>query len=186
MKKILIASLFALVSAAPAFADSFASMSYRFEDPTGGGANRQGYQMNLGTDVVKGLKADVFSESLFTNNNGANQTRLEAGLTPNVDFNGGINLYTRVAVGEKFIPGDRFSYYSVEPGVGYALSPDLTVKAGFRFRNAFDTANADLTRTWKLGAEYSVTKTQSVVMGLDKAYGDSEYTGVNVGYKVKF
>jgi len=187
MKKILIATLFALVSAAPAFADSFASMSYRFEDPVGGAANRQGYQVNFGTDVVKGLKADVFSESLFTDGNGANQTRLELGLTPSVDFNYGITAYARVAAGEKFIPGDKFAYYSVEPGVKYAVSPALAVKVGYRFRDAFDpTANADLTRTWKLGAEYSVSKTQAVIFGIDRARGDSDYTGANVGYLVRF
>jgi hypothetical protein len=190
MKKILIAlGLVALASVASA-QDSVVQLGYKYQDTNSNyGANAQGYNFLLGTNVNKNLGVDVYSESLFTENNGANSTRLEAGLTPSTTIGAtGLSVYSRVAVGQKFIPGNNFTYWSVEPGVKYALSEKLTAKASFRFRNAFDTANNDTSRTETAGLEYALTKTSYIGGFVAHVSGDSTQNGnqVMATYGVKF
>jgi len=62
----------------------------------------------------------------------------------------------------------------------------LTVKAGWRHRDALDNANADQTRSWRLGADYALTKNYSVAVGYDRVRGDSNYNAVNTSLNFKF
>jgi outer membrane autotransporter protein len=62
----------------------------------------------------------------------------------------------------------------------------LSVKAGYRYRAATDSANADTTRAYRLGAEYALTKNYFVGVGYDRVRGDSDYNATNVSVGFKF
>lgn len=187
MKKIVIATIFACLTGAAFAGDNVAGIEYKYEDPRGAGTAQQGYEFTFGTKVLKDVGVDLKGENMYTNGNGTNTSKIEVGVTPSVNFNYGLTGYVRGAVGERFIPGERFSYYSVEPGVRYALNDKAAVKVGYRFRDAFDnTANQYLTRTWRLGAEYAVTKDGTVFAGFDRQEGDNNNNVVSVGYKIGF
>ena len=187
MKKIVIATIFACLAGAAFAGDNVAGIEYKFEDPRGSGSNQHGYEFTLGTKVLKDVAVDLKGENMYTDNNGANTSKIEVGVTPSVNFNYGLTGYVRGAVGERFVPGDRFGYYSVEPGVRYAVNDKAAVKLGWRYRDAFDNAaNQYLTRTWRLGAEYAVTKDGTAFAGFDRQEGDVNSNVVSVGYKIGF
>lgn len=192
MKKILLAV--ALLSASfGAFAEdakNFVHGQYVFRDTIAGQSdnpNRQGVNLTVGRNIGYGITLDANSQ--FRNENGKDgndTTRLESGATYQYAIHKDISVYTRGAVGYKLTDNDDFTYYSVEPGVKAQLTTNLAVKAGYRYRTAFNDSIADKTNTVRVGAEYALDKTQSVTLGVDRAYGDSEFVGVNVGYAVKF
>jgi len=189
MKKLLIALSMLVASATSMAQNNVVQIGYKYQDTnSNAGANGQGYNFLLGSSLNKNVAADIYSESFFTEGNGANATRLETGLTGKTDIATGLIVYTRVAVGQKFIPGSNFTYYSVEPGVKYALTDKLAVKASFRFRNAVDTDNNDTSRTQTVGAEYALGKTRYVSAGVSHITGDGTQNGNQfvVAYGVRF
>ena len=146
------------------------------------------YRLTVGQNINQYLDGEVYAR-VKSNDDDTNNTRVEGALVgkyPVTVAGYGVQLYTRGAVGTKLDGSDNHSYWSVEPGVKVAATQDLSLKAGLRFRDAFDTSNADSTRTYRLGAEYALTKTQTVSVGYDRSLGDSAYDAVSVGYGVKF
>ncbi len=174
------------LAASTAFAGGFGSVEYSDRDGVNGAADARATKVTMGTDINQLLKADVSLRQKTNTDNDLSDTRLEAGLTATQAIGGtGLSLYSRGALGEKFKTSSNYTYYSVEPGVKYAVTPSLSVKAGWRYRAATDSANADTTRTWRVGAEYALSKNYFVGLGYDRVRGDSEYnaTNVNVGFK---
>lgn len=189
MKKILIALSILVASATVMAQDNVVQLGYKYQDTNkNSGSDAQGYNFLLGTNLNKNFGADVASESFFTNGNGSNFTRLESGLTGKTEVLPKLTAFTRVAVGQKWIPGSNFAYYSVEPGVKYGLTDSLTLKASFRFRNSFDSADKDLSRTETIGAEYSLNKSQYVGVGFAHITGDGLQNGNQflANYGVRF
>jgi opacity protein-like surface antigen len=185
MKKLIAMALF--LAAGTAFAGGFGSVEYSDRDGVNGGADARATKVTMGTDINQMLKADVSLRQKTNTDNDLSDTRLEAGLTATQPVGGtGLSIYGRGAVGEKFKTSANYSYYSVEPGVKYAVTPVLSVKAGYRYRAAMDSANADTTRTYRLGAEYALTKNYFVGLGYDQVRGDSEYNATNVTVGFKF
>ena len=62
----------------------------------------------------------------------------------------------------------------------------MSVKAGYRFRDAFNDAYLEKTNTVRFGAEYAVAKDQALTLGIDRSYGTSDFIGYNAGYMIKF
>ncbi len=185
MKKLL--ALATLLAASTAFAGGFGSVEYSDRDGVNGAADARATKVTMGTDINQLLKADISLRQKTNTDNDLSDNRLEAGLTATQAVGGtGLSLYGRGAVGEKFKTSTNYSYYSVEPGIKYAVTPVLSVKAGYRYRAAMDSANADTTRTYRLGAEYAITKNYFVGVGYDRVRGDSEYNATNVSVGFKF
>ena len=183
-KFVLIAALLASTSA---FADGFGAIEYSNRSGVNGASDSDAIKLTVGTEVTKGITADVsLRQKTDDSSKDLKDTRLEGGLTFAAPSTAGFTPYVRTAVGEKFTTTDNFSYYSVEPGVKYAVSDDLSLKLGWRYRDALNTSNADQTRTWRVGANYALTKTYSVGLGYDRVRGDSEYNAVNVSLGMKF
>ena len=67
-----------------------------------------------------------------------------------------------------------------------AVTGDLALKAGVRFRDAFNDANNDSTRTYRLGAEYALDKNQTLSVGFDRSLGNAEFNAFSAGYGIKF
>lgn len=192
MSKFLVAVLLAVSATTALAADNFAHVQYTFRDTVAGQSgdtNRQGVNFTVGRKVTDSITVDLgeqFRTEKLNSDAGASSTRLEAGATYQYGLTQDVALYTRAATGYKFTTNDDYAYYSVEPGVKVAVTGDLAVKAGYRFRDAYSDSYNEKTNTVRFGAEYTVAKDQLVTVGVDRSYGASEFIGYNLGYVVKF
>jgi opacity protein-like surface antigen len=196
MKKSLIATLIAgLLFGTVAMAEdgkNFAHIQYTFRDTVSDNkadTNRQGVNFTVGRKVLDNLTIDLgeqFRTERLNNDAGVSTTRLETGATYTYGLVKGIELYTRGGLGYKVTSNQDYTYYSVEPGVKYALTDVVSVKAGYRFRDAFSDAYNEKTNTVRFGAEYAVAKDQAITLGVDRSYGASDFIGYNAGYAIKF
>lgn len=180
----------ASVTAWAAEPQNFVHGQYTFRDTIAGqsdNANRQGINLTVGRNIGYGITLDAGAQVRNENgSNGADTTRLETGATYQTEIVKHVAFYTRGALGYKLTDQEDSTYYSVEPGIRVQLLQPLSVRVGYRYRTAFNDSIFDKTNTVRIGAEYAFTPTQAVTLGIDRAYGDSEYVGVNVGYAVKF
>ena len=100
--------------------------------------DKYGLNLQLGREVAPGIKLDVKQE--FRNEENTNKTtnRIEAGAQyeQKIPY---VKVGARVAVGEKFVSGDNYEYWLVEPFVSYDLTSDLSLKGSYRYRDASDT-----------------------------------------------
>jgi opacity protein-like surface antigen len=196
MKKTLIATLIAGLSfGTVAMAEdgkNFAHIQYTFRDTIAddkAAPNRQGVNFTIGRKVLDNLTIDLgeqFRTERLNNDNGVSTTRLETGATYSYNLLPAVSLYTRGGLGYKVTSNQDYTYYSVEPGIKYALTDTLAVKAGYRFRDAFSDAYVEKTNTVRFGAEYAVAKDQALTLGIDRSYGASDFIGYNAGYMIKF
>ena len=184
MKKFIVLAMMALSGAA--FAGGFGAVEYSSRDGVDGTADARATKVTMGTDLNQTFKADFSLRQKTDTDNNLGDTRLEAGLTGTVPVANGLSAYGRLGMGEKFKSSTNYTYYSVEPGVKYAVTPDLSVKLGYRYRAAMDSVNADTTRAWRVGAEYALTKNYFVGLGYDQVRGDSNYNATNVTVGFKF
>lgn len=170
--------------------DSFIHGQYTFRDSIASDKedpNRQGINLTVGRNIGYGIQLDGGVQ--VRNENGAygrDTTRLETGATYQFGLTQDVVLYTRGALGYKLTDQEDSTYYSVEPGVRYQVTPALNLRAGYRYRTAFSNSIFDKTNTVRFGAEYTLSKTQSLTAGVDRFYGDTETLGVNLGYVVRF
>jgi hypothetical protein len=170
----------------------YAHIQYTFRDTVGdnsGDPNRQGANFTFGKTVKPGITLDAgsqFRTERLNNNQGQNTNRLEVGATGTYGVLNNVELYTRGAMGQKFTQDEDHAYYSIESGAKMSLTPVWAVKAGYRYRDSFDNSYSDRTNTIRLGTEYALDKTSSLTLGVDRAYGDSDFVGVNAGYQIKF
>lgn len=196
MKQTLIAAILATLTISAQAAqplnatDSFVHGQYTFRDGIAGDsdvANRQGINLTVGRNIGYGVTLDGGVQVRNENgSNGRDTTRLETGATYQFGLTQDIAFYTRGALGYKLTDDKDSTYYSVEPGLNFHVTEPLNVRVGYRYRTAFSDSIFDKTNTVRVGAEYALNKTNVVTLGVDRAYGDSEFLGVNVGYAVKF
>ena len=173
---------------------NFAHIQYTLRDTVAGQAgetNRQGVNFTVGHNFNKNLQIDLgqqFRTGKFNedNNGGTSSNRLEAGATYSYDLLPSVSLYTRGAIGYKLTDNQDFGYYSVEPGVRATVMKNLTARVGYRYRDSFSQAYFDKTNTVRVALQYDLNKESFLSAGLDRAYGDSEFIGLNLGYGVKF
>lgn len=186
MKKLTLAVLLALSTAAAAAAEgNYAGIKFENRQGRDSTQDANAYSLTVGKNLNQYFDAEVYAR-VKSNDNSTNNTRAEVAVVGKYPVLSGIQLYTRGAVGEKFDGSSNDGYWSLEPGVKVAATQDLSLKAGLRFRDAFNDANADSTRTYRLGAEYALDKNQSLSVGYDRSLGDSKYDAIGFGYGVKF
>ena len=187
MKKITLATILALATVTSAMAGGFGAVEYSSRDGVDSTTNARATKVTMGADLNQTFKADFSLRQKTDTSNNLSDTRFEGGLTATQPVGAtGLSVYGRGAVGEKFKTATNYTYYSVEPGVKYAVTPSLSVKAGYRYRAATDSVNADTTRTYRLGAEYSLSKNYFVGLGYDSVRGDSDYNAANFSVGFKF
>ena len=183
MNKIL--AILALAFTSSAFAASV-GVEYQNINGVNGGSDQKAYELNVKENFNKNFAGDVKFTNTVTDGTNALTTRLEAGVTAQNTY-GAFTPYTRLGLGQKFSNTTDFTYYSVEPGVKAAIgSTGLTARVGWRFRNAFNTANNDTTRTWRAGLDYALTPKDTVGLGYDSVRGDSQQNIVKVNYSRSF
>lgn len=184
MKKTLLAVILAAMATAASAEGNYAGVRAELRNGTNGTEDAAAYSLTAGQNINQNLDGEI-SVRVKSNDNDSNNTRMEGALIAKTQY-GDFTPYVRGAIGEKFDGTDNFAYWSVEPGVKYAVLSDLSVKAGIRFRDAFNTGDNDSTRTYRLGADYAVTKASTVSLGVDLQRGDSDYNTISAGYSVKF
>ena len=183
MKKIL--AILAMAVSTGVFA---ASATIEYQD-VNGVQNTPNDQRTVNLTVREAINQNFTGDVHFSNtwnntstSDAVNLFRTEGGLTGATSLIGPLSGYTRVALGQKFTSTTNFTYYSVEPGVTMPLGAGFNAKVGYRFRNAFDTANNDTTRTWRAGLSYDINKTNTVGLGYDSVRGDWNQNIVKVNY----
>ena len=196
MKKIF--AILALAATTSVFADS--GVSFEFERERG---TKEPHTM---TNTVKvapyvkldnGVKLDLQfggsrDDGTVSGNNNALENTVEARAQKLYEVYPGLHLGARVGLGE-VINGVNasgktvdFGYYTVEPKAEYALTNKLSALASFRFRNGFSDSDNYLTRTYKAGAGYAVTKQDVVEVQYFQKRGDYNTNGVELGYTRSF
>jgi hypothetical protein len=188
MKKIALATILA-IAATSSFAASL-SLQYQNQEGKDGTANSNAYVITVRENITKNFAADVQATTVSKESTGGlSSQRLELGgtgsvsLAPSLPF----SVYTRVATGQKFTTTGNYSYYSVEPGVTAPIGrTGLSARLGWRYRNAYDAANGDETRTWRAGVSYAINKNNSVGVRYDSVRGDTNQNTVAVGYTRSF
>ena len=196
MKKIF--AILALAATTSVFADSGVSFEAERERGTA--------SPNTMTNTVKvapyvkldnGVKLDLQfggsrDDGTVSGNNNALENTVEARAQKLYEVYPGLHLGARVGLGE-VINGVNasgktvdFGYYTVEPKAEYALTNKLSALASFRFRNGFSDSDNYLTRTYKAGAGYAVTKQDVVEVQYFQKRGDYNTNGVELGYTRSF
>lgn len=180
-------AILTLLVAGTAFAGSFGSVEYGYQDIKAGGSS-DSVKVMLGTDLTDNLKIDVGNQVKSNDATGDNGNRLESGLTLHTNA-GIVSPYVRAALGQKYTTNDNYGFWSVEPGIKFKTPiANVTGKLGYRYRDAMDTSlhSTDMTKAWKAGLEYQLTSKYSVGINYDRVRGDSEYDSYNVSLGLKF
>lgn len=186
MKKALLVALALFASVAQAEDNrNFIKLDAVHYNYTSAPNDKNGYNLTLGREVAPGIKLDVKQEARVEENSQKFSSRYETGAQLDEKILG-LAVSVRGALGEKFVEGDNFAYWSVEPSVGYAVNDAWTVKSSWRYRNAFDSVREDQTNTYKVGVDYKYTSNVILGAALGRTTGDSEYTSLQGGVAYKF
>ena len=196
MKKIF--AILALAATTSVFADS--GVSFEFERERGTASP------NTMTNTVKvapyykfdnGVKADLQfggsrDDGTVNGNNNALENTVEARVQKMYSVAPNLSLGARVGLGE-VINGVNasgktvdFGYYTVTPKAEFAFNEKLSALASFRFRDSFTDNQSYLTRTWKGGLGYNVTKKDTVEVQYFQKRGDEKTNGVELAYSRSF
>jgi opacity protein-like surface antigen len=184
MKKVLVTAV--LMAATTVASAATATVEFQNQQGNRGARDSQNYSLSVKESVNKNFAVDLGFTAYQQDTTKSLSDRLEGGVTGTYPV-GPVNLYTRVAVGEKFTNGADFEYYSVEPGVVYNFNDKLSAKVGYRFRSGFgNNGNLDMTHTARAGVSYAVTKHDSIGVRYDQVRGDSFNHSFNFAYTRSF
>lgn len=113
-----------------------------------------GYKSDIGSNLGWSLDANLAER-------GRDQ-RLTNRYSVGLDYNYGLG-YVSGKLGQKNVSlQSATNFYQVEAGVKYAVSPVLTAKVGYVYRDAFNDRVDDLQKGVKLGMDYALTKNLSL------------------------
>jgi len=192
MKKLLLVVLTALSTGAWADGNNSIGISYALRDTIAGDndrPNRQGFNITYAHRFNQSWAVDTnqqFRTERFNTEDGNSSTRVEGGVTYTQKLTDTLAFYTRGGLGYRFTTNDDNTYYSVEPGLRFQTTDALNLRFAWRYRDSFNDRINDQTHTVRLGAEYALTKEDTLSVGVDRFYGDSQLMGYNLGYTHRF
>ena len=110
-----------------------------------------------------------------------------ANIEPRVkyDYKVGMTDFTvwgRLGLGEKVQSSGNFGYYTVEPGISYAVLPNAKLFVSDRYRDSFSDGKNYQTNTVYFGGNYDVTSFDTVSAKVYRKYNDTESNGVEFAY----
>jgi predicted porin len=186
MKKIFIAAAICAAFVSTANAGSY-TVDLQKQDVVDSANDKFQVGLTVRENINKNFVADFQVQTSTTENTNKLGGRAELGLTGSTSF-GKFTPYTKVAIGEKFTDKGHFATWSVEPGVRYALTDNLTASVGYRYRQAFDVTptHNDTTETTRVGLSYKINKETSVRVRYDQVRGDANQNNVTVGITRSF
>ena len=139
-------------------------------------------------NLIPGVKLGDYTIDLKTQVQSTDNTRSNsANIEPRIKYNYKIGMtdlsvWGRLGIGEKIQTGGNFGYYTIEPGVSYAVTKELKLNLSDRYRDAFADGKAYQTNTVYLGATYDVNSFDTVGLKLYRKYNDTESNGVEFAY----
>ena len=86
---------------------------------------------------------------------------------------GSLKPYIGVRLGEKIGSSSHFSHYAVDAGTKFPIAGSLTGDLGYRYRNAFETANLYQSNRYHVALAYALTKQDSLAVRYSQSYGDA-------------
>lgn len=179
MKKLLAIAILGLASLT-AMAGS-ATVEYSDVEGVNGAKNGKGYLVNWNDSITKNLDGGFQMSTAQTDGTNSVSTRVEASLTPKYDL-GMATAYFKGSIGVKLNTLGANEFYAIEPGVIVPVTNSISVKAGYRYRAAFDSGIADTTRTERLGVTYALTKKDAFTVRFDRQRGDGNQNSWNFAY----
>jgi hypothetical protein len=196
MKKIF--AILALTITGTAFAQS--GVSFEFERERGTASpNTMSNTIKVAPYVKldNGVKLDLQfgasrDDGTVSGNNNALENTIEARAQKMFTVAPGLKLGARVGLGQVFNGTNSagktvdFGYYTFTPKAEYAITDKLSALASFRFRNGFSDSDNYLTRTYKAGLGYDVTKKDTVEVQYFQKRGDSNVNGIELAYSRSF
>ena len=136
-----------------------------------------------------GFSVGAQAETAQTPDTHVQKSLVEANAYYKLPIMAGVSLKAGVGVGERF-QTTNFAYYALYGGADYAATDKLTWNAvSYRYRNAFDTANAFESHQVGTGVTYALTATTAVNAKVYRSFDNGwnkTADGVNIGYTVKF
>lgn len=183
MKKLLATAILGLASLTAAAGT--ATVEYSNVEGVNGAKNGTGYMINFNESITKTLDGGFQMTTAQTDGTNSVSTRVEASLTPKYALGFG-TAYFKGTVGTKLNSAGTTEYYAVEPGIILPVNGKVSVRAGYRYRAAFDSGIADTTRTERLGVTYALTKKDAFTVRYDRQRGDSNQNSWNFAYTRRF
>lgn len=185
MKKAILVTLAALATSA-AVAQTSVSIGGAVADSDVTGQQTHRTNLTVRTALSPSITGDV--AVINSRNDVARSTsvRQEVGVGVTAVDTGRLSLGVRGAVGVKSVSGqDRVEYYSVEPGVNFKMTPELTARVAYRYRDAFSDTG-DRSDAMRYGVSYALTKKDSIGVLYDVVKKDGAEKTYNFSYTRKF
>lgn len=163
------------------------SVSYGIRDSvTGSTLTSTGLSVsNKLTDKISGDVGIANLQDRVTNTNGL---RYEVGLTYSEPLTSFLTGSVRVSHGFKSNSGkETIQYYNIEPSLTAKIgSTPLSVRVGYRYRNAYDVSDNDRSDTNRFAVRYQVTKKDMISLGYDEQRGSGAAKQTTLGYSRSF
>lgn len=179
--KAIAAALFVAATATSAMAGGYASYEYYEE------TNRATSAENIKNALVVGTKegATDYSIKAETSQTAFGNGSISQGMEVRVkqSFDG---FYVGGRLGEKVTSSTHFSHYAIDAGYKFPLITGFTGDVGYRYRNAFNTANNYETQRLHVAVSYAVTKQDSVALRRSRSWGDEEKDAWRLQYTRSF
>lgn len=184
MKKIFLAVAFLFSTVA--LADGhYAGIKVETRDGQEGAADSTAVGVTLGKAFTRTLSGEIYTRTKWDEGQDSNNTRIEGALAVTIPLTERWSWYTRSAVGEKFVSGNQYTYWSIEPGVKFRMTPTWSLRTGVRFRDSFGD-HAEQTHTYRFAAEYALTDSGTLSIGMDQQQGVTEHRSVGLGLTKRF
>lgn len=178
--------LAALLFGTLAMADGhYAGIKVETRDGQEGATDSTAVGLTLGKAFTRTLSGEIYTRTKWDEGQDSNNTRIEGALAVSIPLADRWSWYTRNAVGEKFVSGNQYTYWSIEPGVKFRMTPAWSLRTGVRFRDSFGE-QAEQTHTYRFAAEYRWTDTSTLSLGLDQQQGVSEHRALGLGFTQRF
>lgn len=125
--------------------------------------------------LLANVSGDIVTTAEQNDSTKALTNRYELGLTYSQKLVSTVTGDFRVAHGYKIKSGsDTTTYYSLEPSVTAKIQDTpLSVRVGYRWRNAWESNVADNTETTRLAVIYDLTAKDKLSLGRDSVRGDA-------------
>lgn len=138
-------------------------------------------------NLIPGVKSGNLTYDLKVQAQSKDDHTTSANIEPRIKYDYKIGMtdltaWGRLGLGEKITQSGNYGYYTVEPGLSYAVLPGAKLSISNRYRDSFSDGKNYQTNTLYLGASYDVNSFDTVTAKLYRGYNDTESNGVEFAY----
>lgn len=162
---------------------AFMTFEGEYENIHGTGSDVKSLNLIPGVKYNNGVTLDLKTQIQSKEDTKSNSANIE----PRVRYDYKIGMtdltvWGRLGLGEKITNGDNFGYYTIEPGLTYALAKDASLFISDRYRDSFSDGKNYKTNTIYVGGSKKLTDVDVATLKLYRKYQDTESNGVEVAY----